>query len=254
MRNQSSIHIGTSGWEYKHWRGVFYPQGLLGKEHLNHYAKFFSTVEVNNSFYHLLSQNAVENWINSVPEDFLFAVKASRYITQMKKLKEPQATTEKFFESIKPFEQKIGPILFQLPPNFGFNAQRLEEFIVTCIIQNKTCSEENPDYKYAFEFRNPSWYVDETYEILNRYNCAFCIYNLGPTQTPKEVTADFVYWRFHGNYGLGSGKYTTSKLEGFAKDINKFVSKGRNVYCYFNNDEAGFAVDNAIELNKMVNY
>lgn len=252
MKKQTSIFIGTSGWEYKHWKNVFYPKNITGKEHLEYYAKYFSTVEVNNSFYHLLNNKVVNNWINSTPEDFVFAVKASRYITQMKKLKEPKASTEKFFESIKPFGEKIGPILFQLPPNFGFNGQRLEEFIVTCVTQNKTCSKETPDYKYVFEFRNPSWYNEKTYEILNRYNCAFCIYNLGTTQTPKEITADFVYMRFHGNYGLGSGKYSTKELEGFAQDINNFTSKGKDVYCYFNNDEAGFAVENAIELRKRV--
>lgn len=252
MQKKASVHIGTSGWEYKHWKNVFYPEKIRSKCHLEYYTKYFSTLEVNNSFYHLLSEQTVKNWANSVPENFIFSVKASRYITQMKKLKEPQTSTEKFFESIKPFGQKLGPVLFQLPPNFGFNGDRLEEFIVTCITQNKTCSEKNPDYKYVFEFRNPSWYNDQTYEILKRYNCAFCIYNLGPTQTPKEITADFVYWRFHGNYGIGSGKYSTKELEGFAKDIEKIAAKNKSVYCYFNNDEAGFALDNAMEFESML--
>lgn len=253
MKKHSLVHIGTSGWEYKHWKNIFYPQELSGKDHLKHYARIFSTVEVNNSFYHLLSANSVQNWIHCVPENFIFSVKASRYITHMKKLKDPKASSEKFFESIKPFGDKIGPVLFQLPPNFGFNPQRLEEFIIHCTTKDKVCSPKNMPYQYAFEFRNPSWYVDETYEILKRYNCAFCIYNLGPTQTPKEVSADFIYWRFHGNYGIGSGKYSTKELEGFAEDINEVVSKGKNVYCYFNNDEKGFAIDNAMALREIIN-
>lgn len=238
MNRETSINIGTSGWVYKHWQGVFYPDNLVGKDYLKYYSQYFSTVEVNNTFYHLISIDAVKNWVKSVPKDFIFSVKASRYITHMKKLKEPEKTTLNFFESIKPFEDKIGPILFQLPPKFAYNKERFEDFFKAL----------PKDYKYAFEFRDKSWFNEETYEILRKNNSAFCIYNLGSFQTPKEVTADFVYIRLHGNYGLGSGKYTDEQLEEFSRDISHFKSQGKDVFVYFNNDEAGFAIQNALLL------
>lgn len=257
MNKETSIHIGTSGWVYKHWKGRFYPDNLAEKEYLKYYSEHFSTVEVNSSFYHLLKEESTTNWVKSVPDDFVFAVKASRYITHMKKLKEPESTTLNFFESIKPFGGKVGPILFQLPPKFGYNKERLESFFEVLPEFAGCATRTNPEgahcapcYKYAFEFRDTSWFNEETYEILRRNNAAFCIYNLGNFQSPKEVTADFVYIRLHGNYGLGSGKYSNEQLEEFAGDIRNFIAQGKDVFCYFNNDEAGYAVENAIELEK----
>jgi len=240
MTREKSIYIGTSGWSYKHWRGNFYPENISEKEYLKYYCKHFGTVEINSSFYHLLSKESVKNWIETAPIDFLFAVKASRYITHMKKLKEPEKTTVNFFKSIKPFENKIGPILFQLPPIFGFNPQRLKNFVK--VLPN--------DYRYAFEFRNKNWFNQETYNILLSHNIGFCIYNLGNYQSPKEITSDFVYIRLHGNYGLGSGKYSYEELEKISDDIKDFKSQNKDVYCYFNNDEAGYAVENAFTLRK----
>lgn len=238
MKKEVSIHIGTSGWVYKHWKGRFYPDNLAEKNYLKYYSQHFSTVEVNNTFYHLISANAVKNWVKSVPKDFVFSVKASRYITHMKRLTDPENTKVKFFESIRPFKDKLGPILFQLPPKFAYNKERLESFF-------KALPE---GYKYAFEFRDKNWLNEEVYEILKKNNSAFCIYNLGTFQSTKEITADFVYIRLHGNYGLGSGKYTDEQLEEFAQDIKRFKSQGKDVFCYFNNDEAGFAIQNAFEL------
>lgn len=240
MNKETSIHIGTSGWLYKHWKGRFYPDNLAEKKYLKYYSEHFLTVEVNSSFYHLLKNESTLNWVKSVPKNFVFAIKASRYITHMKKLKEPEKTTINFFECVKPFGGKIGPILFQLPPNFGYNAERFKSF---CEILPKC-------YKYAFEFRNPSWFNNETYNILRQNNAAFCIYNLGHLQTSKEVTADFAYIRLHGNYGLGSGKYTGEQLEEFARDIRNFREQVKDVFCYFNNDEAGYAIENAAELGQ----
>lgn len=247
MNKKSLINIGTSGWVYKHWKGKFYPDNLAEKNYLNYYSQHFSTVEVNNSFYHLLSEKAVKNWVKSVPEDFVFVVKASRYITHMKRLKDPESSTLKFFESIKPFENKIGPILFQLPPKFAFNKKRLEAFFQ---VLPESCGAHCAPYRYAFEFRDKSWFNDETYHILRKNNAAFCIYNLGLFQSPKEITADFAYIRLHGNYGLGSGKYNDEEINGISKDIEKFNSHGIEVFCYFNNDEAGFAIENAFDLKQ----
>lgn len=243
MYEPNSVHIGTSGWSYKHWRGNFYPPELGAKEYLEYYSKHFGTIEINNSFYHLLQDETVRNWVKTVPSNFIFAVKANRYITHIKRLKEPQIRVAHFIESIKSFDEKLGPILFQLPPNFGFNAQRLESFL-----------EALPEnYRYVFEFRNKSWFNPETYNILRKKNIALCIYNLGDYQSPKEITADFIYIRLHGPGGLGSKKYDDTKLNEFCADIIVFNKQNKDVFCYFNNDEAGYAIQNAFELSEKLN-
>lgn len=244
MNDSKSIHIGTSGWSYKHWREIFYPHGVSAKDYLQYYAKHFSTVEINNSFYHLLKEETVQNWASNVPDDFVFAVKANRYITHIKKLKEPENRIENFLESITSFGKKLGPILFQLPPSFGFNPERFEYFLKAL----------SADYRYVFEFRDKSWFNSETYDILKKNNAAFCIYNMGDYQTPKEITSDFVYIRLHGPGGLGSNKYNDEKLNEFCNDILDFNGCGKEVFCYFNNDEAGYAVENAKELKQKLDF
>jgi len=243
MSETNSIHIGTSGWSYKHWRENFYPLNLSAKEYLHYYCGFFSTVEINNSFYHLLKEETVQHWIKEAPSNFIFAVKANRYITHIKRLKEPENRIANFIESIKPFEEKLGPVLFQLPTNFSFKATRLEFFLDSL----------PKDYRYVFEFRDKSWFNPETYNILRKNNVAFCIYNMGDYQSPKEITSDFVYIRLHGPGGLGTHKYSDEKLNEFREDIMNFKSQGKEVFCYFNNDEAGYAVENALELKEKLN-
>lgn len=243
MNKTNSIYIGTSGWYYKHWQGNFYPQNITEKEYLKYYCEHFDTVEVNSSFYHLLKKEATENWIKTVPSNFIFAVKANRYITHIKRLKEPEKIMQNFIESVRPFNNNLGPILFQLPPKFEFNAERLEFFLKSI----------PKDYRYVFEFRDRSWFNSETYDILRRNNVAFCIYNLGDYQSPKEITSDFVYLRLHGPGGLGSSKYSDEKLNEFYSDIRDFKEQGKDVFCYFNNDESGYAVENATELKKRFN-
>lgn len=241
--NTNLIHIGTSGWSYKHWRGIFYPLNLNAKEYLQYYCKHFSTVEINNSFYHLLKDETVKNWGEIVPTNFIFAVKANRYITHIKRLREPETRIANFIESIKSFDEKLGPILFQLPPKFGFNPERLELFLETL-----------PDYyRYVFEFRDRSWFNSQTYDILRKNNIAFCIYSLGDYQSPKEITSDFVYIRLHGPGGLGYNKYNDEKLNEFCDDIINFQKQGKEVFCYFNNDEAGYAIENAFKLKEKLN-
>lgn len=243
MKKATSINIGTSGWSYKHWRGSFYPQSLKEKDYLKYYCKYFNTVEVNNSFYHLLKDETVLNWTEIVPDNFIFSVKANRYITHIKKLKDSEITFSKFDTCIKTFSEKLGVILFQLPPKFSFNPQRLELFIGTI----------PKDYRYAFEFRDKSWFNSETYDLLKKNNISLCMYNLGEYQSPKELTADFTYIRLHGNYGIGSGKYSNDELNDFYNDIVAFNDRGKDVFCYFNNDEAGFAIQNAFELKEKLN-
>jgi uncharacterized protein YecE (DUF72 family) len=236
-------HIGTSGWHYKHWLGLFYPEKLPAKEMLNHYVRNFRTVELNNTFYHLPDPATFDNWREHTPSDFLFAVKGSRFITHMKKLKDPRRSTEKFFDGAERLEKKLGPILFQLPPRWRVNLQRLEEFL-----------ESLPStHKYAFEFRDESWLIAETYELLRRYNAAFCIHDLGGKQTPLEVTAKFTYVRFHGpGEAKYSGSYSKAALKQWAEQFKEWVQQGRHVYAYFNNDIGGHAITNAHQLIEMV--
>lgn len=238
----AKIFVGTSGWHYKHWRNRFYPEGLKPKDYMNYYLNFFSTVEINNSFYRLPSRETFSNWRKSVPDDFIFAVKASRFITHMKKLKEPMDHFSNFIEKADGLEEKLGPILFQLPPGWNYNSDRFKEFISVL-----------PDYyRYTFEFRNKSWYNQEVYELLNKYNIAFCLYELEFHTSPIEVTADFVYIRLHGPGYKYQGSYSDEALRGWANNCIDWRNQGRDVYVYFDNDQDAYAAYNAITLNKII--
>jgi len=206
MKGREHIHIGTSGWHYDHWRNVFYPQGLSKGSFLQYYAGRLSTAEINNSFYRLPSTRALINWRDTVPDGFVFAVKASRYITHMKKLKDPEKPIATFINTVKVMGDKLGPILFQLPPRWRFNQERLEGFLASL----------PTDYRYAFEFRDTSWFNDKTRCLLAENRAAFCIYELSGNQSPKDVTADFVYVRLHGPAGAYQGKYDKGALSGWA--------------------------------------
>jgi uncharacterized protein YecE (DUF72 family) len=234
------FYIGTSGWHYNHWIGPFYTPGSKPKDFLAHYIKFFNTVELNNPFYHLPKPEVFKGWYKQTPKDFLFSVKASRYITHVKKLKDAKESVEYFLKSAKNLKEKLGPILFQLPPHWGSNPQRLEEFL--CILPKK--------YLYTFELRDPSWFNDDIYKILRKYNAALCMYDFNGRLSVKEITADFVYLRFHGPGGKYRGKYQPKFLQEWAKDMKKW--KIKTVYCYFDNDDSGFAVENAQELKQIL--
>jgi uncharacterized protein YecE (DUF72 family) len=237
------IHIGTSGWHYKHWRGLFYPDKLPASEMFAFYAKHFDTVEVNNSFYHLPLASTFDSWRENSPGNFLFAVKGSRFITHMKKLKDPATSSQKFFTGVERLEHKLGPVLFQLPPRWKLNIERLTLFL-----------EALPkEHKYVFEFRDESWLVGGVYDVLRKYHAAFCIHDLAGRQTPLEITADFTYIRFHGpGSAKYRGSYTIQALEGWAERIRLWRRKLSAVYVYFNNDIGGHAIENAQTLNRML--
>ncbi len=237
------LYIGTSGWAYAHWRGPFYPADLPDGKLLEYYCRHFRCVEINSSFYHLPGRHAVEQWRDTTPDDFLFTAKASRYITHMKKLKGPQQSVAAFFERITLLGEKLGPILFQLPPRWRCNPQRLESLLVIL----------DPAYRYAFEFRDPSWINDEILELLQRHDAAFCIYHLAGYQSPLHVTTDFVYLRLHGPDGAYQGRYDQRTLGDWARRITEWTEEGRDVYCFFDNDKAGYAVINARELGSLIN-
>ena len=188
MIQDSHIHVGTSGWSYDHWKGPFYPGNLPGNRMLEYYAQHFRSVEINCSFYRLPEKKTLQHWYECTPDDFLFTAKASRYITHMKKLKDPQESVPVFLDRISLLKDKLGPILFQLPPRWRFNATRLGAFLDSL----------SNEFRYAFEFRDHSWLNREALELLARHNMSFCIYELEGFVTPDEITADHIYVRLHG--------------------------------------------------------
>jgi uncharacterized protein YecE (DUF72 family) len=240
---KGQIRIGTSGWHYKHWLGTFYPEGTKPAGQLPYYLKFFNTVELNNSFYHLPPKNTFANWKAAVPDDFLFVVKASRFITHMKKLKDPAESLVNFMENVQGLDEKLGPILFQLPPGWKINTERLQEFL-----------EKLPaGFRYVFEFRNETWYDEAIYSLLQQHNCAFCIYELAGHMSPLKVTADFVYLRLHGpGENKYQGSYSNETLNEWASQCKEWAQEGKDVFVYFDNDEKGYAAFNAQKMLEMV--
>jgi uncharacterized protein YecE (DUF72 family) len=237
-----SIHIGTSGWHYDHWRGPFYPDGLCPEEFLRFYAHRFHSVEINNSFYRLPTEQALSTWRDTVSSSFIFAVKASRFITHMKKLKDPERSLAPFLERVALLHDKLGPILFQLPPRWQFNESRLGAFLTAL----------PGTLRYTIEMRDQSWINAKALGLLGQHNVAFCIYELDGYLSPKETTADFVYIRLHGPTGPYQGRYSAQVLGGWAEAISTWSRQGREIFCYFDNDEAGFAAQNALELQEML--
>jgi uncharacterized protein YecE (DUF72 family) len=231
------IHIGTSGWHYAHWRGNFYPCELPSSGFLPYYAQRFETVEINNSFYRLPSEETFREWRHAVPEGFCFAVKGSRFITHMKKLLEPEHALDNLLARAVVLGEKLGPVLFQLPPRWRFNPERLDAFL----------SALPAFHRYVFEFREPSWYHPEAYAILRRHRAALCLHDMAG-QSPQELTADWTYLRFHGAEGRYHGGYSRETLDRWAKTLSEWARRGLDVYAYFNNDAFGQAIVDARTL------
>lgn len=243
MAKNDLIHIGTSGWNFDHWKKTFYPENIKSNEMFEYYRNIFDTVEINNTFYNLPEEKTLEKWKNAVSESFLFSVKASRYITHMKKLKDPDKSLPRFFERIKILKDNLGPILFQCPPNWRVNTERLEAFLDAL----------SDDYRYTFEFRDPSWFDEKVYRLLKKKGAAFCIYDLEGRLSPKEITSDFIYLRLHGPAGNAyQGSYDTQALSGWAGAFSTWSDMGKEIFCYFDNDEAGYAAQNAAQIKKMI--
>lgn len=243
VRSLERIRIGTSGWHYAHWRGPFYPQKLPAVQMLDFYCRRLKTVEINNSFYHLPEKETFRQWQRETPEDFVLAVKASRYITHMKKLKDPEEPLKLFLSHAGRLGNKLGPILFQLPPRWGRDAGRLKDFLGALPKR----------YRYAFEFRDPSWFHPGIYALLEQRNAAFCVFDLAGQESPRLLTADFAYLRLHGPAAQKyAGRYTRTQLSDWLRCAEGWLKQGAGeVFIYFDNDEAGFAALNALELQAM---
>jgi uncharacterized protein YecE (DUF72 family) len=242
VSSDGHIHIGTSGWHYDHWVGPFYPSGMRPEAFLAHYAHSFRTTEINNTFYRLPRPETLAAWRDRTPQGFIFACKASRYITHMKKLRDPEVSCRRFLEAVEVLADKLGPILFQLPPRWRVDPGRLMAFLAALPRRRR----------FAFEFRDDSWFAPEVYRLLRRSDAAFCIYELAGRRAPVEITADFVYLRLHGPGGPYQGRYDDRALAAWAARILMWRKAGHDVYCYFDNDERGHAARDARRLIEMV--
>jgi uncharacterized protein YecE (DUF72 family) len=236
------IRIGCSGWNYQHWRnGVFYPRRLPARRWLEYYAEHFDTVEVNSTFYRLPRENAVANWARESPSGFLFAVKMSRYVTHIKRLRDLPPSLDLFYSRIRPLvgSPKLGPMLWQLPGTFHRDDERLAQAL-----------ELLPEGRHCFEFRHESWFVDEVYELLRLHGVALVI---GDTPTrpfqAHELTADWTFIRFHHGTRGRNSNYSERELEEWAERIGVWAEQV-DVYVYFNNDWNGYAVRNGLWLKR----
>lgn len=238
MVMKGKLYIGTSGWQYRHWKGTFYPDNLPGKGQFAYYATRFNTVEINNSFYKLPTEENFSDWKQRAPEGFIYSVKAPRFFTQAKKLLVSRDDLIRFITRCEILGNKLGVILFQLPPRWKVNPQRLEDFIKNL----------PRGLRYVFEFREPGWYDDRVYQVLRHYGCGFCIYELAGHLSPETVTADFVYIRLHGPGEKYQGSYPAATLRKWKRKAAAWQTGGRDVYIYFDNDEAGYAPANAQQL------
>lgn len=229
---------GTSGWVYAHWSGVFYPPGLRQKDWFVHYSRRFETVEINNTFYHLPKESAWKKWREQRPEGFRYAVKGSRFITHVKRLRGVEEPTETFLSRARLLGNGLGPVLWQLPPQMKVNLDRLREFL----------SLLPRDVRHVFEFRHESWFEEEVFFTLRMFNVGFCAYHMVDWETPLEVTTDIAYVRFHGSDALYGGNYSDEQLAGWARRLRDLPEDVSEVYCYFNNDGYGYAIENAKTL------
>lgn len=239
MPLRKKIHIGTSGWRFGDWKGSFYPQEMKGKEFLPLYAQAFDTVEINSTFYRLPREDTIKKWCDITPDHFVFSCKASRYITHMKKLKEPEESLSQFLNLLKGFGKKLGVILFQFPPQWALNLERLEAFLPML----------PKGIKYAFEFRHLSWFCSSVYQLLGSYNMALCIYDYKGYQSPEISTADFIYVRLHGPKKRPyEGHYSKEALEDYARKCLYWSEQGKTIFFYFDNGKKACASLDAKDL------
>jgi len=236
------LRIGCSGWQYKHWRGNFYPAELPQSRWFAHYALTFDTVEINNSFYRLPDPETFAKWREQAPPHFLYAVKASRYLTHMKKLKDPDEPIARFFDHAAPLASQLGPVLYQLPPNFPINVDRLETFLRAL----------PAGIQHTIEFRDPSWYDARVYALLRAHGVALCLHDMEGSATGRLSVGPFVYVRFHHGTKKYGGRYADTRLDDWAAWLAARHDEGLDVFAYFNNDTGGHAPRDAVRLRQRI--
>ena len=231
-------YIGTSGWHYDDWRGQFYPEKLPKAQWLEFYARHFPTLELNNTFYRLPKEAVFNKWYDSSPDGFIFSVKVSRFITHIKRLQDCDEALNNFMPRVALLKEKLGPLLYQLPPGLHRDDAMLTSFLA--ILPR--------ELKHAIEFRHQSWLTEDVFDILRQYHVGFCVFDMPSLTSPLAATADFAYIRFHGSDSLYSGCYTDEELAGWAGRIAQLAQNLESVYIYFNNDIAGYALQNAVTI------
>jgi uncharacterized protein YecE (DUF72 family) len=237
------VWVGCSGWNYRDWREVVYPKGLPTSRWLEHYATLFDTVEVNSTFYRLPKRESVARWVEQTPGDFVFSVKASRYLTHIRRLTDLGGGVERFYARIEPLARtpKMGPVLWQLPASFHRDDERLRNALAGL-----------PDGRHAFEFRHESWFTPEVYDLLRARGAALVIGDHPERRfQAHELTADWTFLRFHYGSRGRNGNYSERELEKWAERIEGLRDRA-DVYAYFNNDWEGFAVRNALRLKELL--
>lgn len=241
MPSRHCLYIGTSGWIYPHWKGVFYPEHMPQRDWLDFYARRFDTVEINYSFYRWPEREVFEKWRKETPERFVFAVKASQYLTHRKKLKDSEEPLGRVIDHARGLGDKLGPILYQLPPRWKVNLDRLKHFLALL----------PTDIRHAMEFRDPSWQIEEVYSLLEEHGVAYCVMSSPGLPRVMRVTAPFAYIRMHNGGEDTGGRYEDPQLEWWADQITVWLEDA-DVFVYFNNDQHGYAVENAFRLRELV--
>ena len=234
--------VGCSGWQYKHWRGDFYPADLPQSKWFEHYAARFDTVEINNSFYRLPERATFASWARRAPMGFEFAVKASRFLTHMKKLKDPDEPIDRLFSRMRALGPHLGPVLYQLPPGWRVDVERFSAFLAAL----------PRDTRHVVEFREPSWYSPEILRLMERRGVALCLHDMQGSATERARVGPFVYVRFHGATGRYGGGYGDERLRGWADWLQGQRHGGCDVYAYFNNDMGGHAPRDAVTLRRLL--
>jgi len=238
------LRIGCSGWNYKSWRGPFYPDRLPAREWLPYYATVFDTVEANGTFYRLPEKTTFASWRAQTPASFEMAVKASRFLTHMKRLRDPDEPLRRLFGRAQALGPRLGPVLYQLPPTFRLDAPRLEAFLAAIA--------RTPGRKrsHVFEFRHPSWYTTEIFELLERHAATLCLHDKLGSEIAEPFIGPIVYVRFHGTSGCYHGSYTARQLDAWARRLTSRAPTRAPIYAYFNNDPGAAATANAVALRE----
>jgi len=234
--------VGCSGWQYKHWRGDFYPAELPQSKWFEHYAAAFDTVEINNSFYRLPERATFASWARRAPRGFEFAVKASRFLTHMKKLKDPEEPLDRLFSRMRALGTHLGPVLYQLPPGWKADVNRFRTFLETL----------PRGARHVVEFRDPSWYAGDIRDLLAKHRVALCLHDMPGSATGRDDSGPFVYVRFHGATSKYGGAYSEARLRSWAEWLNARRDDGCDVYAYFNNDVGGHAPRDAVTLRRVL--
>jgi len=240
--SRAEARVGCSGWQYRHWRGAFYPPELPQKQWLDYYASRFDTVEINNTFYRLPEASAFAEWKKRVPKTFVYAVKASRFLTHMKKLNDPAEPLDRLFSRARVLGHHLGPVLYQLPPRWAIDVDRLAVFLRSLPARRR----------HAIEFRDPSWYTDEVFRLLETHRVACCVHDMAGSATGRLAVGPFVYARFHGPTRY-SGRYDDGTLDEWARWFADRLQEGAPVFAYFNNDAGGHAPRDALRLRQRLN-